>query len=61
MAMEEQPDTAQPSLLELLEAPLPATLPADQKTVLSTLLEALLREIAESLASREGGDDQDHR
>jgi hypothetical protein len=57
-AMMEQPYTAQASLLALLETP--ATLPPDQRKVLSTLLEARLREIAASLATREADDDQDH-
>ncbi len=56
--MTEQPDTAQASLLALLETP--ATLPPDQMKVLSTLLEALLREIAASLATREADDDEDY-
>ena len=56
--MTEQPDTAQASLLALLEAPV--MLPPDQKKVLATLLEALLREIAASLATHEADNDQDH-
>jgi hypothetical protein len=57
--MTERIDTAQASLLALLETP--TILSTDQTTVLATLLEALLREIAASLATQEAGDDQDHR
>jgi hypothetical protein len=68
MGMTQQIDIANPqrSLLELLEEAPRVALPPSQQTQLARQVEVLLREIAvalasEAMASREVGDDQDHR